>query len=1051
MKNKTELFVVMAGLSCCLSYAGSAALTNSLAMVLVSIAPGSFVMGQDGPAADYQMTKHAAKCDDADWDERPAHRVTITREFFMGATEVTLGQYRKFKPDFRADGGADDEAVTGVTWSDAVKFCEWLSAQEGKTYRLPTEAEWEWACRAGTTTPYNTGERLPDGFQKWFGGLGRGDRYFTDGKLPRDYQHMKGKPAPRVAQTPANALGLFDMHGNVAEWCADWYGPYETGAQTDPLGRSSGDFRVIRGGHHTEFTRLLRSANRGAWLPQTGDPKTGFRVVLGELPKGNLLPPPPPPLNAQHVEQSVARIESAPADVPFFAEPKPFVKIPTNSAGPLFSWHNHSPAIAECPNGDLLAVWYSCVDEGGSELCNIASRLRRGSKEWEPASPFWDGADVNDHAPKLWWDGDRTLFHLARGHNENILRRSTDNGATWSPAQVLMPHGEFGNQLIRTREGVLVITHDSRQCSLVFSRDGGQTWAFNDVAQRASDFRPGGQGFRYPGIHAPIVQLADGRLMVVSRNDKPEDQAKFGGKSPFSFTSDLGQTWTYAASEFPSISSVQRQVLMRLKEGPLLLCSFTDQRRDWNQRKGMTFKAADGGEFTGYGLFAALSFDEGRTWLHRRLITTGGRERTLPGIDRGEFTMSDTLAESSGYLAAIQTRDGRIQLISSKEHYVFNLAWLKALPPPPAKSASATTEIRLIMSAPDAASGNAARTIKPAYKQETTIFKEAGRYGGWPANHGLWQWGDELVVGFEACWYKAATNDHAIDREKPFYHWQARSPDGGKTWAIEDKLPFSDPKTEAKPQALTEPLDFTAPDSALMFRFGSLHVGPSWFYVSGDRCRTWRGPFTFAVEGIDKVCTRTDLVVLGPRDCLLFGSAAKLSDGKEGRVFCARTTDGGQHWKLVSLVGPESPAGGFAIMPSTVRLSGGALITTIRHGKDGSNIRAWRSDDLGGHWTALGAATGNIGGNPPALVILKDGRLCLNYGYRRSPFGIRARISGDEGRTWGPEIILRDDGRTGDLGYPRSLVRPDGKILTVYYFNGPRDEDRTIQGTLWTP
>ena len=112
---------------------------------------------------------------------------------------------------------------------------------------------------------------------------------------------------------------------------------------------------------------------------------------------------------------------------------------------------------------------------------------------------------------------------------------------------------------------------------------------------------------------------------------------------------------------------------------------------------------------------------------------------------------------------------------------------------------------------------------------------------------------------------------------------------------------------------------------------------------------------------------------------------------------------------------------------------------------------AWRSDDLGLHWAALGAATADIGGNPPALVLLKDGRLCLTYGYRRHPFGMRARVSGDEGRTWGPEIILRDDGLTGDLGYPRSVVRPDGKVFTVYYFNGPHDEDRTIQATLWAP
>ena len=151
------------------------------------------------------------------------------------------------------------------------------------------------------------------------------------------------------------------------------------------------------------------------------------------------------------------------------------------------------------------------------------------------------------------------------------------------------------------------------------------------------------------------------------------------------------------------------------------------------------------------------------------------------------------------------------------------------------------------------------------------------------------------------------------------------------------------------------------------------------------------------------------------------------------------------------LIGPE-PGTGYAIMPSTVRLASGALITTIRQGGGPLNtIAAWRSADLGQHWTSLGDATPDIGSNPPALVKLKDGRLCVSYGVRRKPFGARARMSNDEGRTWGAEIILRNDGLTGDLGYPRAIVRPDGKVLTIYYFNGPREEDRTIQGTFWMP
>jgi hypothetical protein len=175
----------------------------------------------------------------------------------------------------------------------------------------------------------------------------------------------------------------------------------------------------------------------------------------------------------------------------------------------------------------------------------------------------------------------------------------------------------------------------------------------------------------------------DGRLMTMGRYDKPDLQAKFGGKTPVSYSSDMGETWTYEASEFPVISSAQRLVLMRLREGPLLLCSFTDQARDWKTRKGLLFKTAEGGTSIGYGLFAALSFDEGKSWSHRRLITPGGPSREAPSIDRSIAIFSDTMSEHSGYLAAAQTRDGNVQLVSSKNHYAFNLAWLKSLPPAP--------------------------------------------------------------------------------------------------------------------------------------------------------------------------------------------------------------------------------------------------------------------------------------------------------------------------------------------------------------------------------
>ncbi|HUT92957.1 MAG TPA: SUMF1/EgtB/PvdO family nonheme iron enzyme [Thermoguttaceae bacterium] len=643
-------------------------ITNSIGMQLVRIDPGTFTMGQDGPpiAGNGNMATHHAEFRSADWDERPAHRVTITQPVYMGVTEATLGQFRHFDPDFRRGKGADDDAVHAITWTKAVEFCDWLTKKEGCTYRLPTEAEWEYACRAGTTTLFHTGDTLPEGHQNWFGRLGWRELYFPDGTMPREYARQDGKPSLRIAQKTPNAWGLHDMHGNVSEWCLDWYGPYEAQDQTDPLGRSEGDFRVFRGGSHSMLTRMLRSANRGAWIPESMCNTIGFRVVLGDLPRGTPLPAPAPPLNAQNVSQQAGKIVAAPADVPFFEGPKLYRQIPAGSVGPLFARHNHSPAITECPNGDLLAIWYSCISEPGPELCNAASRLRFGAKEWDAPSPFWDAPDVNDHAPKLWWDGDRTLYHFAVGHAENIVRTSTDNGATWSKARIVQPRGEFGNSIIRTREGVLAISLDG--ASLVISRDHGQTWTQTGRTRGKTELRPGGSSPCIAGIHAPLVQLADGRLMAFGRFDDVADQERFGFHLPVSYSSDLGNTWTYEASEFPVISNTQRAVLLRLREGPILLCSFTDQARELKKdnRKGMTFKSQSG-EFTGVGLFAAVSYDEGKTWLDRRLVTPG----------------NSTTADTNGYLAATQTRDGRIQLITSSRHYTFNLPWLKQLPPGP--------------------------------------------------------------------------------------------------------------------------------------------------------------------------------------------------------------------------------------------------------------------------------------------------------------------------------------------------------------------------------
>jgi formylglycine-generating enzyme required for sulfatase activity len=651
-------------------------ITNSIGMNFVRIEAGTFVMGQDGPpiAGRGEMATHPAEFRAADWDEKPAHGVTITQPFHMSVTEVTLGQSRAMDPQFRKGRGGDDEAVNAITWAKAAAFCEWLSKKEGRTYRLPTEAEWEYACRAGTTTLFHTGDTLPMGHQKWFGRQGWRELYFPDGKMPPEYAWQDGATSLGVAQKVPNSWGLHDMHGNVAEWCADWYGPYESGDQTDPLGRSDGDFRVFRGGSHSMLTRMVRSANRGGWIPGSASPWIGFRVVMGEWPKDTLLPPPAPPMIAQKISQQVPNITSQAADVPFMEGPRYYRQIPPGEVGPLFTRHNHSPGLTECPNGDLLVTWFTCVSEPGPELANGANRLRLGAKDWEAPAPFWDAPDVNDHAPKLWWDGDRTIIHFAesRAFADVLFRTSTDSGATWSKAKVFIPHGETSNNPIRTREGVLAMAIDNH--SIVISRDNGLTWK-QTGAWRSSktEVRPGGGGPCIAGIHAPLVQLADGRLMAMGRLDDVADQERFGFKMPVSYSSDLGETWSYEASEFPVVSNTQRPVLLRLKEGPVVLCSFTDQARDLKKGlsgKGMTLKSMDG-DFTGIGLFAAVSYDEGKTWPDRRLIV--GPEEPITNT-RGVPT------NTNGYLAITQTRDSRIHLVTSSKHYAFNLAWVRQLP-----------------------------------------------------------------------------------------------------------------------------------------------------------------------------------------------------------------------------------------------------------------------------------------------------------------------------------------------------------------------------------
>jgi formylglycine-generating enzyme required for sulfatase activity len=237
-------------------------ITNSIGMKLLHIPKGTFTMGS--PIEE----------EGADNDEEQ-HQVTISKDYCLGVTEVTQGQYEKvmgtnpshFQKRVIRKSDSSMHPVERVSWEDAVEFCKKLSdlpeeKKAGRVYRLPTEAEWEYACRAGTKTTFSFGERSnASGDYAWC----------------QENSDLLSHP---VGEKKPNAWGLYDMQGNVLEWCSDWYGEYPKVAVSDPAGPREGSSRVVRGGGLYDVAAVCRSAERGRGGPSIRDDFIGFRVAL---------------------------------------------------------------------------------------------------------------------------------------------------------------------------------------------------------------------------------------------------------------------------------------------------------------------------------------------------------------------------------------------------------------------------------------------------------------------------------------------------------------------------------------------------------------------------------------------------------------------------------------------------------------------------------------------------------------------------------------------------------------------------------------------------
>jgi len=586
-----------------------ATFTNSLGMKFILISPGTFDMGSE----------------EGEWDEKPVHKVTISEPFYIQETEVTADQYRLFDPTHWWGGYA-----RGMSWYDANAFAEWVSQQQGQPYRLPTEAEWEYVCRAGTTTPF------------WSG---------------------YSQPAPETA----NPWGVKNTHNPPREWVLDWHGEYSYKDQVDPVGPSHGMARVVRGGGLDNDDMLFfRSSSRAGIAPSFAGEyhDIGFRLVIAELPDTEPLAY-EAPFTRQCVKENTTQIFQGPdPDVPYFNQ-RPMLPIPPDNAErevidaaglhPSFRGHNHSPGMEVCPNGDVLMIIYTSYDEYEEGVSLMAARLRFGCDQWEMPTPMFDFPGANDHAPMLWNDNGTLHFFWGCPELDNAWRypfqwmSSPDSGATWG--DVRFP--DFvGSIYGHSRQPINTAFRVGNTLYVSSDGSGGESVLWKSDDNGLSWYDPGG---RTGGRHTTFVLLNNGDILGMGGKN-----TNIGGYMPKSISTDGALSWNVSSTPFNWLGSNQRPCIARLASGRLFFCSDFQHSFDCSRAPGI-------GE---YGVLVALSDDEGQTWTIKKVESALEHECFCWPCH------SDTL----GYSVARQAPNGIIHVISTMnhpcQHYEMNEAWI---------------------------------------------------------------------------------------------------------------------------------------------------------------------------------------------------------------------------------------------------------------------------------------------------------------------------------------------------------------------------------------
>ena len=645
-------------------------IVNSIGQKFTLIPGGSFIMGESNQMNAKELGA-PSYLGSGDYDEHPVHTVKITHPFYISVNQVTVEDYQKFDPQYK---GVKEyyPYATGISWHDATAFCKWLSKKEHKNYRLPTEAEWEYSCRAGTKTLFYSGDKLPD----------------------------SSKP---------NAWGLYNMADKVSEWVYDWYGDYTDNDQLNPVGPDHGLAKVIRGaGLDRQTPYYSRSANRAGISPDfppmpleelhsmkkdssymkkesgnkkegpykdfwrqesniEGNHNIGFRIVQAPMPDTK-----PVHIQKPFVQQCIVQnnnlAKTGPdPKKPYFRKrellPIPPDNTKTENLGviatagfhPGILKHNHSPALVACPNGDLIAIYFTSVAETDPDLALIATRLRFGADQWDQPDLFLDFPDVNDAGPLLWNDNDTLkLFWgsvvLKTGFAFQWIN-STDNGATWSKVHFPIfetPIGGYSaqpiNSAFRDKMGDIHIASDGIGATSVLwlSTNNGRTWK-----------DPGG---RTNGRHTTFALLDDGKILGMGGKN-----SDISGYMPESISDNEGISWKIVQSPFPPLGSNQRPTIIKLHNGNLFFAGDLE-REDGYQPKNYHQK----------GSYAAISSDDGQSWHIKKIPGVQPHEKPEREARMGGGTI--------GYAVARQAPNGVIHLITSMNtpclEFAFNEAWI---------------------------------------------------------------------------------------------------------------------------------------------------------------------------------------------------------------------------------------------------------------------------------------------------------------------------------------------------------------------------------------